>query len=119
MDPQGNATMGCGVDKDAVKATAYDVLLGEKSLAEGMVSAGKGAWLIAVSPQPQIVAQRPPCGRDPQRIERDGVDLADALPAQAHATADLAQAASLPVGPAEVQAHHASLVRRQSVEQRF
>ncbi|OGV73454.1 MAG: chromosome partitioning protein [Methylophilales bacterium RIFCSPHIGHO2_02_FULL_57_10] len=44
MDPQGNATMGCGVDKDAVKATAYDVLLGEKSLAEVMVSAGKGGF---------------------------------------------------------------------------
>lgn len=44
MDPQGNATMGCGVDKNAVKATAYDVLLGEKTLAEVTVSAGKGGF---------------------------------------------------------------------------
>ena len=29
LDPQGNATMGSGVDKSAVTATTYDVLLGE------------------------------------------------------------------------------------------
>lgn len=34
LDPQGNATMGSGVDKDAVAATLYQVLLGEKSLEE-------------------------------------------------------------------------------------
>lgn len=27
LDPQGNATMGCGIDKHAVKATSYEVLL--------------------------------------------------------------------------------------------
>jgi chromosome partitioning protein len=29
LDPQGNATMGCGVDKHTVVATSYEVLLGE------------------------------------------------------------------------------------------
>lgn len=29
MDPQGNATSGVGVDKDAVEASVYDILLGE------------------------------------------------------------------------------------------
>lgn len=29
LDPQGNATMGCGIDKHAVKATSYEVVLGQ------------------------------------------------------------------------------------------
>jgi chromosome partitioning protein len=29
MDPQGNATSGLGIDRDAVQASVYDVLLGE------------------------------------------------------------------------------------------
>ena len=36
LDPQGNATMGCGVDKQAVSATSYDVLLGEATLTEAL-----------------------------------------------------------------------------------
>jgi chromosome partitioning protein len=36
LDPQGNATMGCGVDKHAVAATSYDVLLGEATLTEAL-----------------------------------------------------------------------------------
>ena len=27
LDPQGNATMGCGIDKHALDATVYDVLI--------------------------------------------------------------------------------------------
>lgn len=46
LDPQGNATMGCGVDKDAVDATVYHVLLGEKSLSEVKVPAAKGGFDI-------------------------------------------------------------------------
>ena len=36
LDPQGNATMGCGVDKHTVPATSYDVLLGEATLTEAL-----------------------------------------------------------------------------------
>jgi chromosome partitioning protein len=32
LDPQGNATMGSGVDKRSLTASVYDVLLGSKSL---------------------------------------------------------------------------------------
>jgi len=35
LDPQGNATSGLGVDKNA-EVTSYEVLLGEKSLADGI-----------------------------------------------------------------------------------
>ncbi|MGD8547765.1 MAG: AAA family ATPase, partial [Thiohalophilus sp.] len=31
MDPQGNATMGSGVDKNSVQLTTCDLLLGEAS----------------------------------------------------------------------------------------
>ncbi|MBA3581466.1 MAG: ParA family protein [Gammaproteobacteria bacterium] len=34
IDPQGNATMACGVDKNAVPATICEVLLGESSLSD-------------------------------------------------------------------------------------
>jgi chromosome partitioning protein len=34
LDPQGNATMGSGIDKRALEATVYDVLIGGASIAE-------------------------------------------------------------------------------------
>lgn len=37
MDPQGNATMGSGVDKAAVELTSCDVLLGDATVAEAHV----------------------------------------------------------------------------------
>ena len=33
MDPQGNATMGCGVNKHEIKAGSYEVLMGEAKAA--------------------------------------------------------------------------------------
>jgi chromosome partitioning protein len=38
LDPQGNATMGSGVDKHAVERSSYDVLLGEASVREARVA---------------------------------------------------------------------------------
>jgi chromosome partitioning protein len=37
MDPQGNATMGSGVDKNDLQSTVCDVLLGEKTIQEAVV----------------------------------------------------------------------------------
>ncbi|MBQ5951529.1 MAG: ParA family protein [Lachnospiraceae bacterium] len=37
MDPQGNTTSGLGVDKDAPGGTLYDVLIGERELADVIV----------------------------------------------------------------------------------
>ena len=34
LDPQGNATMGCGIEKNSLDITACDVLLGKKTPAE-------------------------------------------------------------------------------------
>ncbi|HKU69343.1 MAG TPA: AAA family ATPase [Burkholderiales bacterium] len=44
LDPQGNATMGSGVDKRGLQATVYHVLLGTRSIAEARVRSEKGAY---------------------------------------------------------------------------
>ncbi len=44
LDPQGNATMGSGIDKRTLTATVYQVLLGEKSLVQVLVHATTGAY---------------------------------------------------------------------------
>jgi chromosome partitioning protein len=41
LDPQGNATMGSGVDKRSVALSVYDVLLESSSIAEARVRADK------------------------------------------------------------------------------
>jgi len=41
LDPQGNATMGSGVDKRTLELTVYDVLLESSSIAEARVKAEK------------------------------------------------------------------------------
>lgn len=37
LDPQGNATMGCGIDKHDLACSAYDVLSGKESLAGAII----------------------------------------------------------------------------------
>ncbi len=44
LDPQGNATMGSGVDKRELKASTYDVLLGERSALDTVVRAGEAGY---------------------------------------------------------------------------
>jgi chromosome partitioning protein len=36
-DPQGNATSGIGVEKEQINATVYDVLIGDRTLAETII----------------------------------------------------------------------------------
>lgn len=44
LDPQGNATMGSGVDKRALSASVYDVLLESASVSEARVRSEKGGY---------------------------------------------------------------------------
>jgi len=44
LDPQGNATMGSGVDKRALELTIYDVLLENASVAEAKVASPRGGY---------------------------------------------------------------------------
>ncbi|MDH4049277.1 MAG: ParA family protein [Gammaproteobacteria bacterium] len=46
MDPQGNATMGCGINKMDLELTTCDVLLGEASAADTIISAPEGGFAV-------------------------------------------------------------------------
>ena len=46
MDPQGNATMGSGVNKHDVEASGCEVLLGEKAIGEVMVESPEGGYKV-------------------------------------------------------------------------
>ena len=50
LDPQGNATMGSGVDKRSLELTVYDVLLESASVKEAAVFADKsGYWVLGAN----------------------------------------------------------------------
>jgi chromosome partitioning protein len=44
LDPQGNATMGSGIDKRALELSVYDVLLESASIAEARQRSAKGGY---------------------------------------------------------------------------
>ena len=44
LDPQGNATMGSGIDKRALEVSVYDVLLESASIAEARQTSAKGGY---------------------------------------------------------------------------
>jgi chromosome partitioning protein len=47
LDPQGNATMGSGVDKRVLRATVYHVLLGTRTIREVRVRSESGGYDLA------------------------------------------------------------------------
>ncbi|MEJ2760153.1 MAG: AAA family ATPase [Gammaproteobacteria bacterium] len=44
MDPQGNATMGSGIDKHALDISIYDVLMEDKSVTEAVLHSESGGY---------------------------------------------------------------------------
>ena len=46
IDPQGNATTGCGIDKDSLQNTTCDVLLGDVKAQDGIVVAKYGDFSV-------------------------------------------------------------------------
>jgi chromosome partitioning protein len=49
LDPQGNATMGAGIDKRALTHTVYQVLLGEKKITDVCVASPSGGFDLVPS----------------------------------------------------------------------
>jgi len=49
LDPQGNATMGAGVDKRALTHTVYQVLLGERKITEVRLTSTSGGFDLVPS----------------------------------------------------------------------
>lgn len=45
-DPQGNATMGCGVDKHALVHGAYEVIMGETRIRDALVNLDTGGFKL-------------------------------------------------------------------------
>ena len=64
LDPQGNATMGSGIDKRALDATVYDVLLGAGSVAETRRRSPKGGYDV-------LGANRELAGAEVELVELD------------------------------------------------
>lgn len=46
LDPQGNATMGSGVDKRTVEASVYDVLVDARPVGDVAIAAGQSGFVI-------------------------------------------------------------------------
>ena len=76
LDPQGNATMGSGIDKRALELTVYDVLLESASVTEARQRSPKGGYDL-------IGANRELAGAEVElvELERREKRLRDALAA--------------------------------------
>jgi chromosome partitioning protein len=57
LDPQGNATMGCGVDKNSQARTSCDVLLGECGAVEALVRVEYGGFMLMPANQDLTAAE--------------------------------------------------------------
>jgi chromosome partitioning protein len=57
LDPQGNATMGCGVDKSLVALSSYDVLLGDCTASAAILSVDPGAFDLIPANQDLTAAE--------------------------------------------------------------
>src|SRR5258705_9868553 len=64
LDPQGNATMGSGVDKRALELTVYDVLLESASVAEARQRSEKAGYDV-------LGANRELAGAEVELVELD------------------------------------------------
>jgi chromosome partitioning protein len=57
LDPQGNATMGCGIDKNAQARTSCDVLLGDCTASEALVPVEYGGFMLMPANQDVTAAE--------------------------------------------------------------
>src|SRR3954449_9324376 len=58
MDPQGNATMGCGIDKNVLELSVYDWLMGRAGLAQVLQRCPSGFELIPLFPYTTLFRSR-------------------------------------------------------------
>jgi chromosome partitioning protein len=83
IDPQGNATMGCGVDKRTVQRTTTDVLLGDCDAASAVMSLDYADFKLMPANQDLVAAEvelmgKPGCEarlRDALQPIRDDYDV--------------------------------------------
>jgi chromosome partitioning protein len=84
LDPQGNATMGSGVDKGQVEKSACDVLLGESDVNSALVTVPDGGYMLLPANQDLTAAEvrllTLPIGRETKlrqalQPQRDAFDI--------------------------------------------
>jgi chromosome partitioning protein len=68
LDPQGNATMGSGIDKLGLTATVYDVLLGQKVIREVRATAEQGKYDV-------LPANRELAGAEIELVDLDNREM--------------------------------------------
>ena len=68
LDPQGNATMGAGVDKRALPRSVYHVLLGLAAMAEAVVTSPSGGFDL-------LPANRDLAGAEVEMVDLDQREL--------------------------------------------
>ena len=69
IDPQGNATMGSGVNKHAVELSSYHVLMEEATVAEAVVATGEAGYDLLPS-NADLTAAEVELLQQPQRERR-------------------------------------------------
>ena len=57
LDPQGNATMGSGIDKSQLQRGACEVLLGESDLAAALIPVAEGGFMLLPANQDLTAAE--------------------------------------------------------------
>ncbi|MGH8323308.1 MAG: ParA family protein, partial [Steroidobacteraceae bacterium] len=57
LDPQGNATMGCGVDKSHLERSCVDLLLEEVELTAALVAIDPGGFQLLTANQDLTAAE--------------------------------------------------------------
>src|ERR1700748_3675989 len=57
LDPQGNATMGSGVDKSQLQRSSVDVLLGESDVASALLNVDPGGYSLLPGNQDLTAAE--------------------------------------------------------------
>src|SRR5690606_7209560 len=65
LDPQGNATMGAGIDKAKLNASVYEVLLGMADIATARQPAGNGGFDV-------LPANRELAGAEVEMVQLEG-----------------------------------------------
>lgn len=68
LDPQGNATMGSGINKAELEMTIYDVLLGEKSIIDVRIQSDTGKYDV-------LPANRELAGAEIELVEVEGREM--------------------------------------------
>ncbi len=68
LDPQGNATMGSGINKGDLELTVYDVLLGEATVAQARVASEPGKYDV-------LPANRELAGAEIELVDMEGREM--------------------------------------------